>query len=81
MDLGVYTQFYLLGVLNRVTDELDPYEIVEEHPLVRVELCYLHQRYHLYQFQGSPMLVQLVLFGRGVESFVQQKDDVLPNCR
>ena len=71
VDLGVYTQFDLLGVFYRVTDELHPHEIVEEHPLVRMELCYLHQRYHLYQFQGCPMLIQLVLFGRGVESFVQ----------
>ena len=70
MDLGIYTQFNLLCVLNRIADEFHPHKIVEKHPLVRMELCYLHQRYHFYQFQGRPMLIELVLFSRGVESFV-----------
>ena len=81
MDLGVYAQFDLLCVLNRVADELHPHKIIEEHPLVRMELRNLHKRYHFYQFQSCPMLVELILFGGGVESFVQKKDDVLPDSR
>lgn len=47
--------------------KLDPYEVVEEHPLMRMKLSYLHERYHLNQLESRPMLVQLVFDHRSIE--------------
>ncbi len=66
-------------MLDWVVGELYSYEIVEEHPLMRVELCDLHQRDHFYEFEGCPMLVELILDGGGVEGFGEKEDDVLPD--
>lgn len=79
VDLGVDVQTQFPPTLDGVVGEPDPHEVIEEHPLVRVELGYLHQRDHLDQLQGSPVLVELVLNCRGVEGLGQQKYYVLPD--
>lgn len=63
MNLGVNTQFDFLAALSRIIGKFDPNEVIEEHPLMRMELSNLHQGNHLDQFQCSPVLVELVLDG------------------
>ena len=82
MDFRVHTQLDLLAILKiGLPSKSDSNKIIEEHPLMRMKLSNLHKRYHLNQFQSSPMLIKLILLSRSVECLGQQKDDILPYGR
>jgi hypothetical protein len=81
MNLGVNTQFDFFRMFEHFAGKPDPHEVIEEHPLVRMKLSYLHQRNHLYQFQSRPVLIELILNCRSVEGLGEEEDDVLPNGR
>jgi hypothetical protein len=79
-DFGVNVEFELAVVLNRISREAKTHKIIEEGPLMRVELRNLHQRYHLHKFKSSPMQIKPITVSRLREDRSQQEEHHLPEC-